>query len=450
MPATDHGPRGPNSRRPGPRSPGEQLLLWTVVLGVSMGGFLRLNEPAPVHRTPDEVTYAAYADTLVKAGVAVGTRRLVEAYNGDPSHWIYPPPTRVGYTVPLALATRLRGDATAAAVGMSRLASVLGLVFAALLAWRFVGPWGALFTTLLFAASPVDMVVARRVWQDGLVGAGTAVLLTLMLLLVDEREGQHGRWHLVVGFGLVGAWLTTVKENGVGILLLVLVAGSAAMLLEGRRRRTAETWVATAVALSGTWLIVMWLVGGPGPFVEIYRNIGSTLPSVPYNIEYQSGTLTYGLEGIWLLSPFSATCFLLGLVHAVTAVWRKPASRRARLPVARLRRHGVLMALGFFAILFVAAVGVPPYLKNLRFATPALVPMYVVAGAGLVSLIQEVGGGSGGGRPHRWVLTALLCLALVGANMELRNYRRTVATNGFPDLTLPFIKEGVQGPATRN
>ncbi len=407
------------------------LMLWTVVLIVGLGALFRLQSAPPTSRTPDERTYAAYADTLVRVGVVPGARRLTARYLGDPAQHVDPPPTRLGYLVPLALATRIRGDATAAGVGLSHLASLASLVLAALIAWRLIGPWGALFTSLLLVAAPQDLAVTRRVWQDGVLGAGSAALILLTVLLAHPPPGRKARMALVVGFGLTGAWLTTVKESGMGLLLVALLIASVTLWKLRERRLLLALWAVTAAAAALAWTALLAAVGGPGQFVSVYRAIAGSLPSSPYNIEYQSGPLWYGVEGLWLLAPFTVVFFVLGAIQAVAAVGT--ASLESALP-----RNRALLALALFCVGWLIVVGAPPYLKNLRFYSPAVVPMYVVAGSGFARVLVHIR--ASGPRAHAWTAATLLCIAAVGSAMQVRRFDRLKSLNDVRDLTLPFLE----------
>ena len=108
------------------------ILLGTAVRIANFGGV--------TFRSPDERTYTAHALGILKNGL-VGNRAFAEAQLQIPELKFNPPPTRLGFTLPVVAIMKLTGihDERAGAY-VSSIASVLSLLAAVWIGLRFFGP----------------------------------------------------------------------------------------------------------------------------------------------------------------------------------------------------------------------------------------------------------------------------------------------------------------------
>src|SRR5690349_10914568 len=79
-----------------------RLGIVTIAALLCLGAALRLANLSNVSaRTPDERVYTIQGSVLLNGGHA-GLRSLVSKFQQDPVLRLFPPPTRLGYTWPLA------------------------------------------------------------------------------------------------------------------------------------------------------------------------------------------------------------------------------------------------------------------------------------------------------------------------------------------------------------
>ena len=147
-----------------------RLGIATIGALLCLGAALRVANLSNVSsRTPDELVYTLQAKFLLQGGQAA-LRSLIAEYQRDPVIRLFPPPTRLGYLLPLAAAMRLTGgrDESVGAY-LSCAASIGSLFILALIGVRFFPSWATFFALLFFAVSPMELAVSRRAWTDALV-----------------------------------------------------------------------------------------------------------------------------------------------------------------------------------------------------------------------------------------------------------------------------------------
>lgn len=329
-------------------------------------------------RSPDEGLWTKFGANIAREGPAWVTR-LTHDFNRD-ADVEYPWQQRIGFTCLIGLAMRVSGDSTVrTAEAVSALSSVALVALTGVVALEFLGPWVAVMAMLFLAASPLDLALARRAWQDDVMA-----LLTLLMVWAFLRQAARGDRGSAAVFFVISAYALVVKESaviafGLGTLglalvawrrsrgwkqpLLVLTAGAAAALFA----------LAVVVAVSGGW-------------AELHRTLElsrEALAPDDYLRKYQMGGVGYYVTGLRILQPVP---FLLGALGAVLAVLRVPFMASG---VATPRARGALVALGWLVIGF-GAVAFSYYSKNLRFLSPIYAPVCLLAAAlvwsGLASL----------------------------------------------------------------
>jgi hypothetical protein len=145
---------------------------------LALGIFLRVENLFSVgRRSPDELTYALYGSVIASEGPKA-IPVLAKKYNAAPGMWLYPPPTRAGYLLPLAQVMKLTGQKGAEAGGIISCALSIASLFILLsLGLRFFNPAITFYAALFAAVSPYDLGIARRAWTDSLIGCLALVLI---------------------------------------------------------------------------------------------------------------------------------------------------------------------------------------------------------------------------------------------------------------------------------
>src|SRR5215831_7693930 len=162
--------RGVSSLRKGRRFP---LLLAAFVLLLGLG--LRAYWFHVDDRSPDEQHYTRLAAGIAREGPG-WQAHVVREFNreGDP----YPWPHRFGFTMLLAGAMRLTGFATEETGELlSTLASVGAMAVVGAIAFAELDPWIGVLAMFFLAASPLDLALARRAWQEEVVSLLAVAML---------------------------------------------------------------------------------------------------------------------------------------------------------------------------------------------------------------------------------------------------------------------------------
>ncbi len=367
-----------------------------MVSSILLGAVLRVSNLSNVGlRTPDERTYAAQAVVLLHEGLP-GVRRLATEYVNDPNRF-YPPPSRIGYTGLIAgmMSATKQSDALIGA-WLSCLASIAGLCVVALIGLRFFDPWVGGVATFLLATFPPDLVIARRAWSDAWVSCLTYVLLYCSFSIA---RGDRSR-SVALAFLAAGGTFVMMKETSAMVWGLCIL-----WVLVCQRKASIRIVAASVVAGMLSLAFLSWVIGGVSVLWDIQSRLTTFHVANPYALEYQSGPPYWLLKSYWIMSPWTFSFALLGLVSVPwVSSWR---DRRSAAGVS-----------GFAAIVLALPFVLPSWL-NLRYSSPAFGPLCILAAAAF-----RLGIGSFRERLPTSVVSVVVALSCVGlASMGIRDYR---------------------------
>jgi hypothetical protein len=379
-------------------------------------------------RSPDEQLWTEFGAGISRQGPAYVTH-LVRAFNRD-EDVEYPWAQRAGYSCLVGLVMRASGDTTVHATeALSTGASLGAVAGTGAIALDLLDPWVAPITALFFAASPLDLALARRAWQDDVMA-----LLTVLMLWSFLRHAARGRRASLVAFLALSAFALTIKESavipyGIGVLGLAWIAWR-------RARRPAAVvaalaWGALPALAAGAAIVA--IAGGPGELRHVLELAREANAPDEYMRHYQSGGPGYYLVGLGLLQPVP---FALGSVAMLLALarpaWLAPGPGRAT-GRASLVAIAALVA-GFAAVAFAYSS------KNMRFLSPIYGPVFLLAAALVHSLVGAVR--SRVPRAAGIVLAAVAAVALAGsAALDLRRFDHYFNELQIQDLATPWFTE---------
>jgi len=408
-----------------------------VVALVVCGGYLRVALPQPPTATPDEFWYTMYAVTVYNGGLGQ-VRGLVHNYNDAAEMKVYPSPTRAGYIAMIAGMMHLSGHVSVVSgMMLSSAVSALALALLAWLAWRFAGPGAALATLLFAIASPLDLAIARRTWQDGVV----AILALAMLYALLEhrardaaaaRDGRDARPVWAVVLFALGAWAVLCKETA----LLLLGLGTLALAWHAWRTRGPRRAVLMLAGGAATLAVAVVVLGALCGGFDALWNTLTRLALAESNDEYlrthQQGSPLYYVRGLGFIQ---AVPFALGTLAAVLAVGL-PA---ARSPWGDPRVRDALRVTGIFVLLFLGAACVYTQ-KNLRFLSPVYAPVYLLAGALVAAAVEAAGRRAGRNGFAAATLVAALILTSLAVG-DVRRFHDVFVKAAVRDLSTPSLLE---------
>jgi hypothetical protein len=385
---------------------------------VLLGAALRFQNVDNVKsRTPDERVYTAYAQAILDHGLS-GIRSAAADYIRDTQR-LYPLPTRIGYTAPLAAVMGLTGTRDPR-VGswLSAIASVLALAVAIAIGWSFIHPWVGVLGGLLLAVYPADLAIARRAWTDApLTCLGLVMLYCAMSLAAGRHKLRAG-----VVLVLAGSAALLIKEGAVAIYGL---CGLLAMLGLIRQKLWREAGLLAAGAAAGVALsvtLMSWAAGGWGALTNILTGLTAANAANQYAIDYATGPGYKILAGLWRISPEVAVLSAAGLVLALR------------------RKAPALTGLAAFTLVFGALPMVLAHWLNLRYISVLFAPLCLFAALAAIEAVQ-----SARRRLNQFdfsAAAAAVAVALLLASVgDYQRFQNVWVEKDTPDLTIRMILE---------
>ena len=366
----------------------------------------------------DEGHYLSYARTLATGGPA-GLAQATRDYLVAPDAGIFPPPTRVGYLLPAALALRIFGDGFNALSQLSLGAHLLLILASFAFARRRIGSWPALGVATLLGCSPLLLGLARRALADSVVTLLLAIALWTWLEILRPTAGRPRRNGWLLAFVVAFAGAVLAKESSVLFLVPLGLVALVRNLTAPRPipwLRLAVAVVAPLIAAAAIWTA---LAGSPS---GVFRLAEVTLGGPAHNLyaaDFGSGPWTRYLVDFLLLSPWT---LLLALAGAGTLALRRVPDD----PQRALARDCLLFAAGALAIF-------APLTKNVRYLALLELPIAVLALWFLSELARHL-------RERRLRLAAVLAaMAILG-----------LALGGLWTADALFVKAGIYDPVTFN
>jgi len=389
-----------------------------------LGTILRIsNLGSVVQRTPDEQNYSWEAAILADHNFTQGTSELAKVFSDNPG---LPSPSRLGYLEAVSETMRITGlrDARAGSA-LSCIASCLALALVAWIGLRFFDIRVALVATLLYAVSPISLMLGRRAWEDAAVEFLTLASLALAGELAISHHNFPRRFYsLCVGFAALGAACLISKEMALlAFLLSALLAISAAVLGRNQQRGA----VIACCALLGPSLAICWMAhvfGGFSPLAQMPLEAQRVLAHSAYSLAYESGTPLSVAHALWIISP--STILLL-----ISAALLPP-----RLTFGKSWPAALGLAL-FSAVLLLLFI-VTPHRLNFRYVCGVFGPMALLAGTGfrgLQAFILEKAP-----KEDRALLVVLATvLATLGVGTDLLRFRTHFEIADLQDLSIRMV-----------
>ena len=406
------------------------ILFFLLIMGTS----LRFYNLARIARqSPDEQVYTYQAVSIAHHGLEA-IKLLVGDYNVNKEQWIYPPPTRVGYLIPLAAVMKM---ANRADVNVGRYVSlvfnILAMGILVALALRFFNPWISLYAALFISISPMDLVISGRTWQDAVVGCMGAFLVYCCCEMT--RNVNKILWYVL--FIAAGSYFLLIKESGLiiyGLCLLWLF-----WLLTVRNKLFFRGILLLTFSLLGLGISAFLLarfIGGFSIIFEVLRHIKEAVPTNTYAVQYQSGPWYSFFEGFWILSPTNTILCLIGIFSAL--IFNKLPLKFGILSDGRSRT--MILGIIFFMIGLTLITALIPHLKNLRYVSAVFVPFYLIGGLGLWYIIcwarNYLGNFS-----FAVIVACIITVVSIGALCDYQQYVKIFIKKGAIDLSIRLLKQ---------
>lgn len=375
-------------------------------------------------RSRDEGIYTQEAKTIVLEG-GEGIKLLIREYNLNKELWIYPPPIRVGYLWLLASVMKMtkRTDEKVGAY-VSCAFSIISLLLLIIMGLRFFNPWIALSALLFTTVSPMDLAIARRTWQDAMLGC---VGLSLIYFCCELTRNAHRIiWYIL--FVIVGSYSILIKESGIflyGLCMLWLLW--TLFIKEKSYLKGFLLMIVSAVGISISVLTLTHAAGGIRPVIEVLTHVKEAMPTNIYAVEYQSGPWYRLLQGFWIISPVNAFLCVLGITGAFFTSLPDNKNRNA------------IFGIIFFMLAFMTITIITPYCQNLRYVSVLFVPFYLMAGLGLWHIVSFAKVKTG--NYFFYIAIAFIIAIILVAARDYRNFKKIFLRTGIPDLSMRMVRE---------
>jgi 4-amino-4-deoxy-L-arabinose transferase-like glycosyltransferase len=246
----------------------------------------------------DDGYYLKYMQSVHEHGLGV-LPKLFDDWNANRQHWIYPPPSRVGFIAVSALWAAMFGASLTALQYLSVASFLAGAVATYLFAARHFGQPRALFIGVLWLFSPLLMGLSRLALTDSFI----ALCMSLCAWLFLEIVLEPGSWRRRILFMAVFGFTVLVKE-----LSVLLIGPFAAFVLVERfvRKEPLNLGVfALVFTLPGLVVAPLFvLAAGDVPkLLETTRIVLESPATNDYAIRYGSGPWFRYVVDFMCLSP---------------------------------------------------------------------------------------------------------------------------------------------------
>jgi hypothetical protein len=411
------------------------LLMLIFMLGVT----LRVHNLNVVHRSSDEAVYTLQSRVIAQEGVQ-GIRALISHYNVTEKLWIFPPPIRLGYLWVISSFMNISGiDDERAGSYLSFAFSVITLFLLIVLGLRFFNVWIMLFALLLLSVSPMDLAIARRTWQDSMVGCfGMALVYCSCELLRSVSQHKDDPlsfktaggmcqilWFLI--FVSIGSYCILIKESGSVIYGLTAIWVLGVLCIKEKNISKSIYFILYGMlgAVIGITIFAR-AAGGINNILTVLRHVKDAMPTNAYAIKYQTGPWYNLIYGLWLLSPASTLLYFVGIFSAVL---RKD-----------LKEKTAVFGLIFFVVTLMTITSLTPYCQNIRYISALYGPFYLIAGFGvwnimllISSLLKKV--------PFWSIILIFMFLVCSIAVYDYRNFEKVFIRTEIADVSIRLVRE---------
>ena len=178
------------------------------------------------------------------------------------------------------------------------------------------------------SVSPIELSLARRTWQDAMVGFVGFFLMYITCEVI--RSPRKIAWYIF--FVIVGSYGALVKESGV--MLLGLCAAPILWELFVRERafiRGAIFVSLNVLGLGASIAILSNVAGGLSNVTEALSHFREVMGSASYGAKYCSGPWYQIIKGFWILSPATTVLCGFAIINVLITNGRDVTLRKERI-----------------------------------------------------------------------------------------------------------------------
>ncbi|MBU1121544.1 MAG: glycosyltransferase family 39 protein [Candidatus Omnitrophica bacterium] len=403
-----------------------------VVIAVMIFGIgVRLSNLNVSTRTPDEMVYTAYASAMNELGIK-NYKKVINEYNSNEKMWVYPLPVRIGYIYLCSRIMRLVGSNNVEVLALiSCVSSIFSLFILVLIGLRFFNRWVTVVALALASVSPMDLAIARRAWQDGVL-ALFAALLIYICCEISYKPRSKG-WFIV--FFLLGLCCVVIKETGIVIYGLCILGVLWITLIKEKSFKKSLYYVVipSFLGIGIGFFIVSAVCGGFLNVIEVVKHSMGSFKTNEYVLTFHSGPWYQIFQGFFILSPVTTILSFMGIIG--TVFFQKVRGGIYRVAISKQpSRVGII----FFMITFVGIVMGPRHFKNFRFVSSIYPFLYLMAGVGCLFIMRVL-------REKLKILPSyvvgfgIILAVFTAVFFDYQNFKSIFIVKEIPDLAVKLI-----------
>ncbi len=243
-------------------------VLLAGLLIVAFGAWLRLSDSFAGALGPgyDERLYSSFLDTLRQTGSYPDLVKSYLAGEAGVSEKRVSPMRCLPLLHAWAWSSLSGRGSYQSLMDVSAMVSILMLPLSGALGYRLGGNRAGLAITALMSVAPLQVYMAHRSLMDGYFSFW---MLLMMWLLWECLEGSHKLWPPLL-LGASWTLLLLCKETSAFVWLGTLLALLFVRTSEGRWPGP-RTWAALALGPAVGLALLLWLCGGPSPFLALIQ-----------------------------------------------------------------------------------------------------------------------------------------------------------------------------------
>ncbi|MGD9015456.1 MAG: hypothetical protein PVI33_05495 [Candidatus Omnitrophota bacterium] len=411
------------------------LFIILLLLALWIGIALRLsNLDNVIARSPDEGVYAAQASVIAQNGTGA-IRELTREYNADKRWWLYPHPLRVGYLLPLAAVMRITHN-TDIKLGayISTFFSIMTLLLIIVVGRRFFNQWITLYALLFISVSPMSLAIARRNWQDAMLGfIGFFLIYLCCQITLNSRKII---WYIL--FVISGSYCLLIKLIGAPVYLLSIAWILWLLFVNQKAYLKGVVFMASVAIGAGISIAYLsYLAGSPSAVIQSVRHMLQTGLASQYRLEFCTGKWYEFFELLWVVNAVNTILCLIGIAGMFLS-W-KTKQKIFGLSIQENRR--VIFGIIFFMLIFMSILA---FTFNLRHISVLHAPFYLLGGLGLWYIIS-LANAKLQKRHFSFVITGMLVAIIFVAVKDYQNFQKIIVDSGIKDLSIGLIRWSLAG-----
>ncbi|MGD9153683.1 MAG: hypothetical protein PVG30_08565 [Gammaproteobacteria bacterium] len=391
------------------------------------GVFLRYQSTLiPYHHGPDEMIYGYRAYQISLHGRAASIRSAKQDIQNKKMQ-LYPPPTRIGYLVPLAGIMKVSHQYNLLpGVLLSFFASVGSLLLLIIFGLRFFNRWTTLIALTVYAVCPIAVMLAGRALQDSLAG----FLGLLILYFSSETISNQSKKIWPILLILVGNYTLLIKTPLFVFFALCFLL--VLFFLNFPKLQIKKSFYFSVLAFLGFVCSMLILASWSGGIKNVFMMWYLLMHAGDHSnyVFYQTASISQFLFNFYINSILMSVFFIIGMVLTIVNYFTK-----SRFFIYDKKNEKVHIFAFIVCIAFFLVVALMPSSQNLRYVPMLFVPIYLLASNAIFILYQKLKSIIA----KRWIIalltTVLILLVLVGSLRDYAVYKKL------------FIKYRIYDPA---